>query len=281
MRRHGPATTATGLGLNDHLCWAFDDDDALRDGVVGFLRDGLDLGQRLFYVTDRPRRTMLDDLAALDVAGLLAADRLRVHALDELYDTTESFDADRQLSAYQAAIEAAVADGWSGLRVAADASPLVSDPDGRWERLAEDAMGNGLRMAAMCGYDRRQVPADVVDDMTAAHPLSHDRHAPAFQLFSDGPRWVLSGVVESTGSGRLGRLLRAGVTSSRTEVRLNVAPLEFIDASGMRTLAMWGAKVSEGGPRVTISGATSVVRRAWRALRFDELEGVRLAEAEA
>jgi hypothetical protein len=62
-----------------------------------------------------------------------------------VYDVSPPIDATTQLAVYSAAVGDAIADGFAGIRVAADITPLVADPARRdahliWEQLADRYM---------------------------------------------------------------------------------------------------------------------------------------------
>jgi MEDS: MEthanogen/methylotroph, DcmR Sensory domain len=130
MRRHGALGTASDLGIHDHGCWLYRGDAVLRHAVVEYLSDGRRLGQRLVYVGGKPEIGLRADLDGLeDVEPLLRDGGLRVVPIPELYRPGEPIDAEGQLATFAEATEEALADGYTGLRVAAEVTTLVTEPE--------------------------------------------------------------------------------------------------------------------------------------------------------
>ena len=204
MREHGHVQSATGLGLHGHACWTFDDDDDLVRGSAEFLADGVRLGQRLVLVGPAEGLRARRD-AILLREPLLA--RLELLELEAIHGGGRT-DADAMLALYSAATEQALADGHSGLRVAAEVTALVADPDNhachtRWESIADRYMASHP-LAALCCYDRRALPAEVVGDLCAVHPVAHGPEAVApFRLFAAPGALVVAGQVDYFSAGTL------------------------------------------------------------------------------
>lgn len=155
QRRRGGVASAARLGSSGHVSWAYADDSSFHRAATEFLADGLRLGQRLLYVTSEPRESQRAALAPLgDVGCLLERGELIVSGIDDAYDIGRPIDPEAQLGAYAAITGPALADGFTGLRVAADATALVSDAalreaHVRWESFADRYMA-GHPLAALC-----------------------------------------------------------------------------------------------------------------------------------
>jgi anti-anti-sigma regulatory factor len=241
VRQHGRLGTARGLGLNDHACWTFDDDAECRAAVVEFLDDGLRLGQRLIYVGADTVEKLRGDLQGLDdVESLLGRGALQTLSVAELRRRGEAFDAEARLAAYAAATDQALEDGYAGLRVAAAATELITDPASwdahtRWESLADRYMAS-RPLAALCLYDRRELPDHALADLASVHPASH---APPtmvpFRVFSQPHALMLEGEVDYFSADALGRLL-AMTPQDDGEVVLDLSGLGFVDHHGVMAL---------------------------------------------
>jgi anti-anti-sigma regulatory factor len=292
VRKHGICTTLSGLGVSDHVCWVYDDSREFVDAAVDFLADGLAAGQRLLYVTGRPVEQMRADLSGLRSAEwLLATGGLRVATVSDMVDLSQPIDPERQLAGLAAMTDQAVADGYTGLRIAADVTDIVAEAwrcpsQIVWEHQVEQYMGRGHPLAALCAYDRRAIPDQAVADVAVLHPLVHGPRAlTARQLFFDGDRLVLTGEVDSFGCEQIQRLLARSHIGrgphGGVAVTLDVAELSFIDARGLVTLARWGESLAGGGGRLVIEGVSPLMRRAWSALGFDRLTAVELGREAA
>jgi anti-anti-sigma factor len=272
--------SAAGLGLADHVCWNYGDEGYL-DAAVAFLDDGRRAGQRLLYIADRPPNELIDDLAGLDGRDALLADGgLIVRPLEEAHPGGPP-DPEATLAAYRAATERALADGYTGLRVVGDCTPLVLDPSDRavWARLehvAERWMSMGNPMAALCAFDRRALGAGAVDEILRMHPLVHRADGDlAFHVFGNGEDVVLGGDVDLFSAGDLERALAHTVNGTRTVIDLS--EIEFIDHHGLLALAHHARSLARSGARLTVRGASPAVRHAWRVAGLGDIHEVGFA----
>ncbi|MDG6105854.1 MEDS domain-containing protein [Dactylosporangium aurantiacum] len=243
MRRAGVIDTAGGLGQHDHLCWVFDTRQDYRATVQRFLADGLAGGQRVVLVADWAGH---DDLARL--AGLAGPDSPPGAAqLRDVgaYGGGSLTDPAAQVRTYAAMTEQAVADGFSGLRVAADVTPLVRSPEARaafarYEFLADGYMARHP-MSAMCGYDRAELGAAAVAELAGMHPLASP-DATALRLFAADPgdtaaAAVLAGEIDIAGHAQLrAALSRVDLAPVGGTVSIDARQLTFIDHTALIAL---------------------------------------------
>ena len=242
MRYHGTASTGAGFGPGDHLCWPFDGYDDFRREALTFLADGAQLGQRLLYTADRPhdelRRDVLDGLAG--AGGLLASGGLVVESLLDTYEVSEVADPSAQAAAYVARTRDAVEAGYTGLRVAADATLLVTDADAReafvrYEHLIDRAMVE-VPFTAMCGYDRSRLTPAAVNELASVHP--HRRSGSStFALFNDDRGLLLTGDVDAA----VDPIFAASVdrvvdTIDGDTIDIDCSHLDFFDSRGLQVL---------------------------------------------
>ena len=271
MRQHGHLSTAAGLGVRDHACWAFDDRDAfIREGVR-YLDDGRRLDQRLLYVGDRDPAGLLEDLAALaDRDALIEAGWLSIVPLEEVEDVGAPADPEQRRQTYDALVEAALAEGYQGLRVLAEVTRLLADPAGAaahasWEAMADRYMED-RPMSALCAYDRRIVAEQDLADVACVHPLVHSpEHLSPFRLYAAGGGLALEGEVDYFSAPALARAMRAGVTEPG-ETALDLGGLRFIDVAGVRALEGERRALGEQGREVVLRSAPPALRRLSRLL---------------
>jgi ABC-type transporter Mla MlaB component len=270
MRRHGSVPTTGGLGLHGHGCWTFSDDDEFLNGVIEFLSDGLELGQRLLYVGAGGVVKLRRDLDVLPgIEELLGDGTVRIMPLESIYEMGRPIDAMAQLTMYAAATETALSDGFTGLRVAGDGTPLVLDPalwrdHTRWETIADRYMAKNP-MAALCCYDRRALPDEILADLACVHRTCNAPRAVApFRLFAGRDGLSLAGEVDSFCVDDLRRLLRLA-SPPRGKLILELDELEFIDHHGMLALADHARALESDGRSMTILGAPR---------EFDRLAGL-------
>ena len=121
MRRYAERHDLRGLEVHDHIAWAFDGHERFLSAVVPFLRDGLELDQRLLYVVDDPNPADLAELG--DVAQLEVTGALQIVRTPDYYGGVGHLSIDDQLATFGSTIEEARTDGFDGIRVAAGRFP--------------------------------------------------------------------------------------------------------------------------------------------------------------
>lgn len=272
MRAHGSIDAGSGLGHDGHACWGFDDRQEFVDAALEFLTDGLRMGQRLAYVGSEPvaeQRERLDPLG--DVGGLIDSGALQLFELSDLYPVGKPVDADVQLAAYLGATDAAFADGYSGLRVAAQATDLVAEPETwdahvHWESTADRVLSM-RSLSALCGYERGALPPQLLADLAAVHPAANGcAGAAPFHLFGDGGGLALTGEVDLFSSETLERALSFACDGSEP-VSLDLGELDFIDHRGVEILVAHASRLA-GESGCTIKHEPHLVSRLCEILEL-------------
>lgn len=190
MRSVGSAQHARGLGVQDHLSWPYEQRGDFVRRVREFLGDGLALGLRCVYLADGPREQLEADMVGIpDLDSALERGALTLTVLDDLYPAGGLVDPAETLATYAAATEEALAQGYAGLRVAADSTPLVRTPEqldafAEWEHEADRFMTDHP-LSALCGFDREQLPAAATVALACMHPAARQGMTP-FHVYSPG-----------------------------------------------------------------------------------------------
>ena len=127
-----------------HVCFGYDDPADFVAGARAFLAEGLRAGERVCLVGPA-----VDDL---DLDGVEHA------SVEDLYPPGTVIDPPAQVAAYAARTAEALAAGYTGFRVAADATPLVRGPEqlrafARYEHLVDRYMTT-QPYSALCAFDR-------------------------------------------------------------------------------------------------------------------------------
>lgn len=241
MRVHGCIDSADRLGLDGHACWGFDQRQEFTDVVLEFLAEGLRLGQRIAFMADEPVDEQRRRLEALgDVDELTGRGALLFFNLRDLYPKGRAVDFDAQVALFSAATDASVADGYAGLRVAADVTDLVTDPETRdahlrWESFADRNLSK-KPLTVLCGYRRDALSPQLLQDLAALHPAANvDLDSVPFHLFGQDGDLALAGEVDLYSSEALDRAL--GFACAGETPSLNLEALEFIDHRGVEVLA--------------------------------------------
>jgi anti-anti-sigma regulatory factor len=274
MRRHGEVESSGGLGLHAHGCWTYGDDAEFRAGVFDFLVDGLELGQRLLYVGPGGVAKLRRDVEDIPgVESLLADGTMRIMPLETAYAVGTPIDPIAQLTMYAAATETALADGFAGLRVAADVTPLVTDPalweaHLRWEGVA-DRYAARHPLAGLCCFDRRRLPEEIVADLGCVHRATHGAAGLApFRLFAGREGLSLAGQVDCFCADDLRRLLRLASPPEGPLV-LELDELDFIDHHGVFAIADHAEELTRSGRWMSVRGAPPSFDRLVELLRVE------------
>lgn len=184
-----------GVTAGDHACCTYCGPVDQQGLVRRFARDVLEDGMRLLcLVHDNTADDVLERLAEarVDVSGRLAAGQLQLGSAAELYLADGRFDPDRQVGRVAARADAAVADGWAGLAVAAEmgwALDTRTDPEllVTYERRVGRIFGGTI--AALCQYDALAFPDPLRRRIADAHPLAITT-GPAGTVTTRGPAKV-------------------------------------------------------------------------------------------
>lgn len=273
MRGNGCIDSARGLGVDAHACWAFDRVEEFTDASLEYLTDGLRAGQRLAYVGSEPIDEQRERLAPLgDVAAMIDRGKLLLFELPDLYDVGEPVDEQVQLATYAAATDKALADSYTGLRVAAQVTDLVAEPHTRdahvrWESVADRFMS--IRpLSAFCGYRRADLPEPLLADLVAVHPASNVSAASApFHLFAEEGELVLSGEVDLFSAEDLDRVLELACQPG-DRISLDLGQLDFVDHHGVEVIATHVRRLAAAG-ECSVRNAPPVVERLCGLLELE------------
>lgn len=276
MRTRGRVVEVPEPGPADHVCWVYDDPRDLDTAAAQFLEGGLARGERLMVVGDGMIETLHQDTLPFGgTDALLATGALQILDLDTAYVGATQFAPEQQLAFYDAATRQALADGFTGLRVAAEVSALAAAPESRaalvrWEHLVDDLMVRGTGFTAMCAY-RADLGREVLAEVTSVHPLVRGPEGlPAFQVFHDADRVVLTGSVDTFSAPLLARVL-ADSPAARPSTVLDLGRLDFVDVAGCRVLARWATGLAAP---LHVAGASRLVQRMWLLLGLDAMAPV-------
>ena len=128
-----------------------------RRCLADFFAEGVQDGLRVAYVSSDGAEAARADLADLgDLDRLLAAGALHVLSARDVYGAGGPVDPERVVASVAAATEQALADGFGGLAMSADATELVGTPAqqdafARCEFLVDRYMASHP-LSALCGY---------------------------------------------------------------------------------------------------------------------------------
>ncbi|SEF19999.1 MEDS: MEthanogen/methylotroph, DcmR Sensory domain [Amycolatopsis pretoriensis] len=271
--------TQRGSGpVRGHVCQGYRRRAEFTARARDFLAAGLAAGERVLYVAPGDEATLIAQLRETGRfdAGLRRGAVL-VSSVDSTYTTGTVVDPAGQVRLYAAATEEALAAGFTGLRVAADATSLVRTPAqldafARYEHLVDRYMA-AHPMSAMCGYDLTELGDDAVAQLACMHPVAHEGATP-FHLHGHagaGTVAALAGELDSAVR-RLWPLAleRADLRAAPGLIAIDAGDLGFMDHRSLFAVADYAerhAKTVVLRTRLTTPG---------RLLGLFDLTGVRV-----
>jgi hypothetical protein len=161
----------------EHICCVYDTADEQRSVAARYLADGLRRGERCLYVADS--RDALEQFrislgeAGIDAEAAAGSGALIEKTCAEVHLLDGTLDCERMLNVLGEAVEAALNDGFQGLRACGDMSWLLDHAPGSDQVVAYEALLNqffkGVRAGGMCLYDRQRLPVEMIDHAFATH----------------------------------------------------------------------------------------------------------------
>jgi hypothetical protein len=238
---------------HDHIGWVFTDSDGFAALVRPFLAEGAALGEKLMYVAEDPGPETVTALADVGRPPVL-----QVASIAEVYGGSGIVDAARQRATFAAALAEAITEGYSGIRVAADNTPLVTDETRlaawvEWEIVADRFMSE-QPVTGLCAFNQDRVDVDRLRHLATLHPLSSaDSPIPQFRLFADAGELCVEGEIDSLAISQL--QLALGVLPPQTGVLVDLAVARL---RGRRTLAGLES-LARDGVAVTVQGGPAAI----------------------
>ncbi|MFC4004758.1 MEDS domain-containing protein [Prauserella oleivorans] len=273
MRVCGEVENTELLGPYANVCWAFDRPPEFERRALRFLADGLAQGQQVWYIADAPERDLLRVLRGLAGADeALTSGAAKVAPLGRRYTSP---DPESQVRTYADALDEALADGFSGLRVAADGTGLLEGRGGvdhlaRYEHLVDRHMAH-RPFSALCAYNRRRLGRELVAEVACMHPITNVGAAP-FRLFATDEAAIgLSGELDLAAQRLLSLALERADPQPRSgELAIDATAVTFMDH---RSLLLLSRFAERRGATAVVRTKSAVPARVMEVLR---LPGVRV-----
>jgi anti-anti-sigma regulatory factor len=240
----GAVVTAVGFGPHDHLCWAYDDPAEFRASAIEFVTEGLASGYRVCYVADG--ESVGAELAGLEgIQDAIHRGAVQIDSLAERYAAGDVIDPERQVEAYALATQSALAAGFAGLRVVADATRLVGsaeqlDAFARYESLVDRYMA-GNPFSALCAYSRAELGDEAIAQLACLHPNANSGATP-FHLHAsrdaEAGELELSGELDMTSHEMFPLALRRmDPRPTDGELVIDVTGLDFLDHNSLLAIS--------------------------------------------
>lgn len=154
-----------------HICAVYDTREEQLRVAATYIADGLRRRERCLYVAGSrgDLQSFREQLrgVGLDVGKAQATRALILLTTDKAHLIDGRFDCERMLKMLNDALEAALNDGFAGLRTCGDMSWLLANPPGAHQVVEYEALLNeffqNVRGLGMCQYDRTRLPQGLLD----------------------------------------------------------------------------------------------------------------------
>ena len=243
---------------HDHIGWVFSGPGEFHVLAEPFLAEGASRNERLMYVAEDPVRRDFGEWTQSLYPGTLT-----VTSIAEVYGPSGIVDASKQRATFAQVLTESLAEGYSGIRVAADNTPLVLDQERlaswvRWESVADHFMAEN-QVTGLCAFDRTRIDVERLRDLAALHPLgSAEGPKPPFRLFTQERALWLEGVLTPLSVGQAELALES--LPARTDLVVAVQG-QIVASDAFSALR----RLTEAGVVVTVRGATAQMREVGRS----------------
>jgi hypothetical protein len=201
------------FGLTDrsgsHHCWIFDEPAQFHSRARAFLSEGMRRNERVWYVGEGSEEDLLGQVGGIGFDAAMDRGAARVVPVAQAYSGGVRPQA--QVDSFARHVEAALADGYRGLRVAADGTSLAALPSwNQYEHLVDRFIVE-RPLSGLCGFDRRRLDRPTTAALECLHPITNT-DAVSFRLTACSPaadRFALSGELDFANHDLLVRALSA------------------------------------------------------------------------
>jgi anti-anti-sigma regulatory factor len=278
--------SAVAIRPGEHACCRFPHAEDRNRLALAFVRAGLDRGHRVGYLSGEDDATrFVADLTATDdrVDAALERGQLEVGSAPGEYIPDGTFDRARIRDALRDKHTRALADGYSGLSMAADMSWALGlaprlDHLVKYEREVARVMESDTRLAFLCIYDHARFGAATLAGLVESHGVDVSPELAqigrvgylAASRVLPGPTLRLCGELDFGCAQTVAEMLRAHYHGT---LRLDLADLDYVDVAGLRALR------GKYGQRLMITAASEPVKRLLRLLGWDTDPAIELTEA--
>ncbi|WP_086055187.1 MEDS domain-containing protein [Protofrankia coriariae] len=249
------AVSVGRIGLGDHACLSFVDDDACWSVLAAYSQWGLAKGEKVLVVTD-PDLSKGEIFARLDSYGPPAEPawergQLNIESTESMYLPPARFSVEGQIQRYREQIELSYRQEYPGLRACADMAWAL-DPDMDLDQLVTyehklKVLFTDPRCSVICCYDRKRFSREMLDRMDGVHPMAVLEGIGSLDIAYTDSGLKLAGEVDlSTREQFIGGLEQAFARFG-DRLLLDLADLSFLDAHGAGAIIRLAAEMPPGG----------------------------------
>jgi anti-anti-sigma regulatory factor len=275
----------TELSVDDHACLTFGEGEELFDVTAAFVRDGLDAGLEVVWLSDAGPGPAVAELSrrGIKVEPAMDAGQMTAAGCESRLLSGQIFSADAAIGWLTRQLASSKDLGFPGLRIAVDMSWALRPVTGI-EQLPEFEKGiaaalAGTTASVLCQYDRDRFDAVTLASVAAFHTRSvatATYHAdPLLRICHQyaPPGIRIAGEIDYHAEEPLTRALAEAVRLDG-DVTVNMAQLTFIDLFCTRMIADTARMLAESRT-VTLRCLPEVAPGLVR-LGLGHLPGVRL-----
>lgn len=160
----------------DHLVILYEEEEEATDYLVTFIHAALKKNERCLYIANAENAdAVLSKILLLKTEGFLQGD-LVVLSQEESYAINGEFNPDRMITLLMDQCDQALADGYTGLSVTGDISPVLAYDRGRdliieYELKLNDRLFNAYPVTGLCRYNIHKFSYEMISDVIRLHPL--------------------------------------------------------------------------------------------------------------
>jgi anti-anti-sigma regulatory factor len=282
------STEITELTADDHACLTFGETEELFDLTAAFVRDGLDAGLKVMWLSDAGPGPAVSELSrrGIRVGPAMDAGQMTAAGCEGQLLSGQVFSADAAIGWLTRQLASSRELGFPGLRIAVDMSWALR-PVAGVEQLPQFEEGiaaalAGTTASVLCQYDRDRFDPVTLASVAASHTRSvatASYHADAVlricrQYAPPGIR--IAGEIDYLAEEPLALALSEAVRLDG-DVTVNMARLAFIDGFCARMIADTAKMLAES--RTVVLQCLPEVAAGFARLGLDGLPGVKLVTA--
>jgi anti-anti-sigma factor len=260
------------LDWDGHLLLLHHTEEERSAKLAAWVRRGLENDEKVVYTEVDGRSEEASLLAVLrqngvDAAAAAAEGRLSVIPIPDFYP------AGGQLPV----IERALAEGFRGLRIAAEASTALTFLTWPAYMAVEREIDEITRthpLSAMCQYEQASTVDDHLSDVVSSH-LTGIREWLLSTGDGDG-ELVLAGEIDVSNAELLTCALRAATSRAADTLRLNLVRVDFLSAGACRAIAEGTRQFRDDSGTVLLVEPQPPIASVLRLSGLAELNGIKL-----
>jgi anti-anti-sigma factor len=266
------------LDWDGHLLLLHHTEEERSSKLAAWVRRGLENDEKVVYTEVDGRSEGASLLAVLrqngvDAVAATAEGRLSIIPIPEFYP------AGGQLPV----IERALAEGYRGLRIAAEASTALTFLTWPAYMAIEREIDEITRthpLSAMCQYEQASTVDDHLSDVVSSHPAGIREW-----LLSTGDgdgdgdgdgELVLAGEIDVSNAELLACALRAATSRAPETLRLNLVRVDFLSAGACRAIAEGTRQFRDDAGTVLLVEPQPPIASVLRLSGLAQLDGVKL-----